>query len=90
MRGNTSVLNDEGSKDEIKNEIKIFLELNENKDTTQQNPPEHSKNSPKKDAFYPRVSILKKKIRKSTNKWLSDLFQEFGKAKAKNWIKLTT
>lgn len=53
MRGNTSVLNDEGSKDEIKNEIKIFLELNENKDTTQQNPSEHSKNSPKKDVFIP-------------------------------------
>lgn len=53
MRGNTSVLNDEGSKDEIKNEIKIFLELNENKDTAQQNPSEHNKNSFKKDVFIP-------------------------------------
>lgn len=52
MRGNTSVLNDEGFKDKIKNEIKFFLELNENEDTTQQNRPEHSKNSPKKDVFY--------------------------------------
>lgn len=37
------------------------------KDTTQQNPPEHSKNSPKKDAFIPEC-LIKRKIRKSTYK----------------------
>lgn len=59
MRGNTSVLNDEGFKDKIKNEINFFLELNENEDTTQQNPPEHSKSSPKKDVFIPECLYYK-------------------------------
>lgn len=81
MKGNTSVLNDEGFKDKIKNEIKFFLELNENEDTTQQNCPEHSKTSPKKDVFI--TVYVTRQIRKSTNNNLIMYFKILERQKHK-------